>query len=240
MGPRHIGRMPERASGHGESVLIVEDDEYLASVLSRILANEGFKVLTAADGESGLAKALDAHPDLVILDVGLPRRDGVDLTRTLRARGFVAPMLMLTARAAVSDRVSGLDAGADDYLPKPFEYSELLARVKALLRRASMTAASTQLRVRDLVLDPITRRVEKSGEALDLTQKEYALLEYLMRNEGRPVTRHQIATTVWKAAPDPETNVVDVYINYLRKKLRDARDSPLIRTVRGVGYMLKE
>jgi DNA-binding response OmpR family regulator len=240
MGPRHIGPMPDHAAERRESVLIVEDDEYLSSVLARILVNEGFRVVTAPDGESGLAKALDAQPDLVILDVGLPRRDGVALTRTLRARGFTAPMLMLTARAAVSDRVSGLDAGADDYLPKPFEYSELLARVKALLRRATLAAASTQLRVRDLVLDPITRQVEKGGQPVELTQKEYALLEYLMRNEGRPVTRQQIATAVWKAAPEPETNVVDVYINYLRRKLGDSRDDPLVRTVRGVGYMIKE
>lgn len=232
--------MSEKESERGESVLIVEDDEYLSSVLSRILANEGFRVLTAPDGETGLAKALDAQPDLVILDVGLPRRDGVDLTRTLRARGFGAPMLMLTARAAVSDRVSGLDAGADDYLPKPFEYSELLARVKALLRRATMTAASTQLKVRDITLDPITRKVERGGKEIDLTQKEYALLEYLMRNEGRPITRQQIATIVWKAAPEPETNVVDVYINYLRKKLKDSRENPLLHTVRGVGYMMKD
>jgi DNA-binding response OmpR family regulator len=221
-------------------VLIVEDDEYLSSVLSRILANEGFRVSAAPDGDTGLEKALDTKPDLIILDVGLPRRDGVNLARTLRARGFTAPMLMLTARAAVADRVSGLDAGADDYLPKPFEYSELLARVKALLRRASMTAASTQLRVRDLVLDPITRQVRRHGSPVDLTQKEYALLEYLMRNEGRPVTRQQIASTVWKTGPEPETNVVDVYINYLRKKLHDTRENPLVHTVRGVGYMIKE
>jgi DNA-binding response OmpR family regulator len=221
------------------SVLIIEDDEYLLSVLSRILSNEGFHVATASDGESGLAKALDVQPDLVILDVGLPVRDGMDLTRILRARGFGAPMLMLTARAAVSDRVSGLDAGADDYLAKPFEYSELLARVKALLRRASMTVASTHLRARDLVLDPITRRVERDGKEIELTQKEYALLEYLMRNAGRPVTRQQISQTVWKTGPEPETNVVDVYVNYLRKKLGDERGDPLLRTVRGVGYMIE-
>lgn len=232
--------MTESSQHPREVVLIIEDDEYLASVLSRILANEGFEVLTAPDGETGLSKALDSQPDLVILDVGLPRRDGVDLTRTLRARGFGAPMLMLTARAAVSDRVSGLDAGADDYLPKPFEYSELLARVKALLRRAAMAAASSQLRVRDITLDPMSRRVEKNGKPLELTQKEYALLEYLMRNEGRPVTRQQIARTVWKSTPEPETNVVDVYINYLRKKLGDTRDRQLVHTVRGVGYMIKD
>lgn len=232
--------MADRASAHGEFVLVVEDDEYLSSVLSRILANEGFRVLTANDGESGLEKALDARPDLVILDIGLPRRDGVELTRTLRARGFEAPMLMLTARSGVADRVSGLDAGADDYLPKPFEYSELLARVKALLRRASRSTASTQLKVRDVVVDTVTHSVERSGEALDLTQKEYALLEYLMRNEGRPVTRHQIHLTVWKTPPEPESNKVDVYINYLRKKLGDSRERPLVQTVRGVGYMIKE
>jgi DNA-binding response OmpR family regulator len=232
--------MVERPLSRGESVLIVEDDEYLSSVLSRILMNEGFRVMTAPDGESGLVKALDSEPDLVILDIGLPRRDGVELTRTLRARGFGAPMLMLTARAAVSDRVSGLDAGADDYLPKPFEYSELLARVKALLRRASMNAANTILRVRDIVLDPAARKVVKAGEPLELTHKEYALLEYLMRNEGRPVTRQQICTAVWKIEPEPETNVVDVYINYLRNKLGDTRENPLVVTVRGVGYMMRE
>jgi DNA-binding response OmpR family regulator len=232
--------MVERPPSRGESVLIVEDDEYLSSVLSRILMNQGFRVMTAPDGESGLVKALDSEPDLVILDIGLPRRDGVELTRTLRARGFGAPMLMLTARAAVSDRVSGLDAGADDYLPKPFEYSELLARVKALLRRASMNAANTILRVRDIVLDPAARKVVKAGEPLELTHKEYALLEYLMRNEGRPVTRQQICTAVWKIEPEPETNVVDVYINYLRNKLGDTRENPLVVTVRGVGYMMRE
>jgi DNA-binding response OmpR family regulator len=136
--------------------------------------------------------------------------------------------------------VSGLDAGADDYLPKPFEFPELLARVKALLRRATMTAASTMLRARDLQLDPISRRVERGGQEIELTQKEYALLEYLMRNAGHPVSRQQIAEYVWKQQVDPTTNVVDVYINYLRKKLDDDKTHPLIQTVRGSGYVLKE
>src|SRR5918911_3540642 len=162
-------------------VLVVEDDRDLLSVLQRILTNEGYKVRSAFDGEAGLAAALDYSPDLLILDVGLPVRSGVEVARELRARGFRAPMLMLTARSSVSDRVSGLDAGADDYLPKPFEFPELVARVKALLRRATMTAASTVLRARDVTLDPIRRRVERGGVPIELTQKEFALLEYLLR-----------------------------------------------------------
>jgi DNA-binding response OmpR family regulator len=221
-------------------VLVVEDDRDLLSVLQRILTNEGYKVRSALDGEAGLSAALDYSPDLLILDVGLPVRNGVDVARELRARGFRAPMLMLTARSSVSDKVSGLDAGADDYLPKPFEYPELLARVKALLRRANITAESTIMRVRDLTLDPISRRVERAGREIELTQKEYALLEYLMRNAGRVVSRQMISEHVWKHQVDPLTNVVDVYINYLRKKLDDDKVRPLIHTVRGSGYVLKE
>ena len=221
-------------------LLVVEDDRDLLSVLQRILTNEGYKVRSAQDGEAGLIAALDYSPDLLILDVGLPVRNGVDVARELRARGFRAPMLMLTARGSVSDRVSGLDAGADDYLPKPFEYPELLARVKALLRRAIITAESTIMRVRDLTLDPISRRVERAGREIELTQKEYALLEYLMRNVGRVVSRQMISEHVWKHQVDPLTNVVDVYINYLRKKLDDDKVHPLIQTVRGSGYVLRE
>jgi DNA-binding response OmpR family regulator len=225
---------------HAETVvLVVEDDRDILSVVERILSNEGYVVRGARDAEAGLALALDLDPDLVIVDVGLPNRDGMELTRDLRARGFQAPMLMLTARSSVADRVTGLDAGADDYLPKPFEFQELLARVKALLRRATMAAGSATLRARDVALDPIRRRVEKAGVPIELTQKEFALLEYLLRNAGRPVTRQQIAEHVWKQQVDPGTNVVDVYINYLRKKLGDDREDPLIRTVRGVGYMIQ-
>jgi DNA-binding response OmpR family regulator len=220
-------------------VLVVEDDQDILSVVERILANEGYVVHGARDAEAGLALALDLDPDLIIVDVGLPSRDGVELTRDLRARGFHVPMLMLTARTSVADRVTGLDAGADDYLPKPFEFQELLARVKALLRRATMTAGSATLRARDVTLDPIRRHVERGGVPIELTQKEFALLEYLLRNAGRPVSRQQIAEHVWKQQVDPGTNVVDVYINYLRKKLGDDRDDPLIRTVRGVGYMVQ-
>ena len=223
----------------GAVVLLIEDDADILAVVERILAGEGYAVHAARDAEAGLTMALDLQPDLVIVDIGLPNRDGMDLTRDLRARGFQAPMLMLTARTSVADRVHGLDAGADDYLPKPFEFPELVARVKALLRRATMTAASTVLRARDVTLDPIRRRVERGGVPVELTQKEFALLEYLLRNAGRPVSRQQIAEHVWKQQVDPSTNVVDVYINYLRKKLGDDRDDPLIRTVRGVGYMIQ-
>lgn len=231
--------MTEHSDGT-PSVLVVEDDRDLLSVLQRILSGEGFKVRSAQDGEAGLLEALDHAPDLVILDIGLPRKNGVEVARELRARGFRAPMLMLTARTSVSDKVSGLDAGADDYLPKPFEFAELLARVKALLRRSSLTAESAVMRVRDLSLDPISRRVESGGKEIELTQKEYALLEYLMRNMGRTVSRQMISEHVWRQQVDPLTNVVDVYINYLRKKLEEDREHPLIHTVRGSGYVLRD
>jgi DNA-binding response OmpR family regulator len=149
-------------------------------------------------------------------------------------------MLMLTARGSVTDRVSGLDAGADDYLPKPFEHAELIARVKALLRRSQIATASARLTVRDLTVDPITRRVERGGKEIPLTQKEYLLLEYLVRNAGRTVSRDMIGEHVWKHRLDPLTNVVDVYINYLRKKLGETKGQPLIKTVRGVGYTVDE
>ena len=228
-------------SGNGTpTVLIVEDDRDLLSVLQRILKHEGYRVRSAADGETGLRDALDSEPDLVILDVGLPQMNGYEVARVLRQRGFLAPLLMLTARSSVSDRVSGLDAGADDYLPKPFEYPELLARVKALLRRAAITSENTTLKVRDVALDPLSRRVTRAGRQIELTQKEYALLEYLMRNANRTVTRQMIGEHVWKHQIDPLTNVVDVYINYLRKKLEDDKANPLIQTVRGAGYVLRD
>ncbi|HUO51846.1 MAG TPA: response regulator transcription factor [Gemmatimonadaceae bacterium] len=222
------------------AILVVEDDADLQSVLRRILETEGYKVLRAEDGESGIAAALDYRPALVILDVGLPRKDGREVARELRASGFDAPVLMLTARSSVGDKVTGLDAGADDYLPKPFEHAELIARVRALMRRGQMSAAGAKLRVRDVVLDPVTRRVERGGREIALTQKEYLLLEYLMRNAGQTVTREMIGKNVWKQELDPLTNVVDVYINYLRKKLDEKKSSPIIKTVRGAGYTVSE
>jgi len=222
------------------TVLVVEDRREVLEVLQRTLSDNGYSVLTADDGDSGLQMALDHRPDLVILDIGLPKRSGLHVARELRNRAFTAPVLMLTARDTVSDKVTGFDAGADDYLAKPFDYDELLARVKALLRRASIRAGETLMRVADLSLDPISREVTRSGRKLALTQKEYALLEYLMRHAGIPVTREQISEQVWKQPFDPTTNIVDVYINYLRKKLETDGGSPLVHTVRGVGYVLRE
>ncbi|MDB4909972.1 MAG: two component transcriptional regulator, winged helix family [Gemmatimonadetes bacterium] len=223
-----------------DSVLVVEDDPDLLAVLPRILSTAGYLVRTASDGEDGLNKVLDAAPAIAILDVGLPKLSGYELARELRSRGYQFPVLMLTARVTVDDKVSGLDAGADDYLAKPFEYAELLARVKALLRRSTITAGSSTMRVRDLSVDPVARRVERAGKVIELTQKEYALLEYLVRNAGRIVSRQMISEHVWKHDVDPLTNVVDVYINYLRKKLDEDKHNPLIQTVRGRGYLIKD
>lgn len=221
------------------TVLVVEDDPDLLTVLTRILTGEGYQLLTATDGESGVAEALARDPDLIILDVGLPVKDGVSVIRELRERGFQAPALMLTARGSLADRVTGLDAGADDYLPKPFELPELLARVKALLRRATINLDSSMLRVRDIVLDPIRRRVERDGREIDLSGREFSLLEYLMRNEGRVVSRQMIGEQAWHQPPEPSTNVVDVYIAYLRKKLGHSARNPIIETVRKTGYMMR-
>ena len=227
------------ASNESPTLLVVEDDPDLQAVLTRILTGEGYQVVSASDGEAALAEALSREPDLMILDVGLPVKDGVEVVRELRDRGFRAPTLMLTARSSLEDRVNGLDAGADDYLPKPFELPELLARVKALLRRATINVDSTLLRARDIVLDPIRRRVERDGQEVDLSRKEFALLEYLMRNEGHVVSRQMIGEQVWRQSLDPLTNIVDVYITYLRKKLGHDRSDPLIQTVRKSGYVLK-
>jgi len=223
-----------------DTVLVVEDDADLLAVLPRILSGAGYSVRTATDGEDGLNKVLDNPPALAILDVGLPKLSGYELAREFRSRGYQFPVLMLTARVTVDDKVSGLDAGADDYLAKPFEYPELLARVKALLRRSTITAGSSTMRVRDLSVDPVARRVERAGKVIELTQKEYALLEYLVRNAGRIVSRQMISEHVWKHDVDPLTNVVDVYINYLRKKLDEDKHNPLIQTVRGRGYLIKD
>ena len=225
--------------GSPATILVVEDRKEVLDVLQRTLADNGYEVLTATDGDAGLQIALDRRPDLVLLDIGLPKLNGLSVARELRNRAFTAPVLMLTARDTVSDKVTGFDAGADDYLAKPFDNDELLARIRALLRRASIRAGETVMRVADLALDPISREVTRGGRTIALTQKEYALLEYLMRHAGLPVTRDQISENVWKQPFDPSTNIVDVYINYLRKKLEGDDEVPLVHTVRGVGYVLK-
>jgi two-component system, OmpR family, response regulator MprA len=227
-------------SDSSPTILVVEDRPEVLEVIRRTLTSNGYTVETAVDGEEGLQKALDLQPALVILDVGLPRLDGLDVAKELRHRAFRAPVLMLTALDTVTDKVMGLDAGADDYLPKPFDYKELLARIKALLRRATLRADEVAMHAGDLTVDPLTRHVTRGGREITLTAKEYALLDYLMRNVGRPVSRDQISEQVWKQPFDPASNIVDVYVSYLRQKIDDpALGPPLVQTVRGKGYMMK-
>ena len=220
-------------------ILLVEDDRKVASFIRKGLAEEGYAVDTAADGETGLAMGLDRLHDLIILDVMLPAKPGFQVVRELRQAKVSTPILLLTARDAVEDKVQGLDVGADDYLTKPFAFAELLARVRALLRRGG-EGRPPALQVADLILDPATRTVRRGGEAIPLTNREFALLEYLMRNPGRVLTRTMIAEKVWDYSFDSETNVIDVYVNYLRKKIDAGRPSKLLHTVRGVGYVLRE
>jgi len=223
------------------TILIAEDNASLTSLLERILGDQGYEVRAARDGDAALAAALEHEPDLLILDIGLPRRDGVAVIRELRRRGVTVPTLMLTARSAISDRVTGLDAGADDYLTKPFDPDELVARVRALLRRSAAQRRPQRLCVADVVLDPMTREVYRGERKLGLTQREFSLLEFFMRNVGESLSREAIAREVWRhMSVDPEaTNVVDVYVAYLRKKLDGPGDEPLLHTVRGVGYVMR-
>lgn len=219
------------------SILIVEDRRELREVLRRSLGDSGFRISTACDGEEGLATALAVRPELVILDVGLPVRSGFELARELRERDFDAPILMLTAHAEVADRLRGFDAGADDYLAKPFNYDELLARVRALLRRSR--GSTSGFRVGDLSYDPLGRRISRAGSSLPLTQREFAILELFMRNPGRVLTRDEISRAVWQVPFDPENNIIDVYVSYLRAKLDAGGRPPLLHTVRGMGYVLE-
>lgn len=222
-----------------QTVLVIEDNPELREILDSILRSAGFEVITAADGHSGLNAAIDHQPELLILDVGLPGRSGLHVAADLRARGFRAPVLMLTARDTVPDKVLGLNAGADDYLAKPFDQAELVARVRALLRRATIRAEDSLIRVADLTIDLMTREASRGGRRLALTRTQYGVLEYLARNAGRPVTRDMIIEHVWRVrSAEPSPTIVDVYVNYLRDKI-DAGSTPkLIHTIRGVGYML--
>jgi len=219
-------------------LLVVEDEKKVASFIKKGLEEEGYVVDLAADGESGLRMALDQVHDLIVLDLHLPKKNGLRVLQELRAEKVNTPVLLLTVRAAIEDKVLGLDAGADDYLTKPFAFQELQARVRALLRRRA-EAEATVLRVGDLTLDPARRLVFRGEEKIDLTLKEFTLLEYFMRNSGRVLTRTMIAERVWGYDFDPMTNVIDVYVNYLRKKIDAAQERKLIHTVRGVGYVLK-
>jgi heavy metal response regulator len=219
-------------------VLVVEDEKKVASFIKRGLEEEGYAVDVAADGEEGLAMALSRVHDLIILDIRLPKMDGLRVLEALRQDGVAAPVLLLTVRATIEDKVLGLDAGADDYLTKPFAFQELVARVRALLRRR-MEAEPTVLRIGDVMLDPARRTVTRGGEKIDLTPREFALLDYFMRNPGRVLTRTMITEHVWDYSFDTSTNVIDVYVNYLRRKIDAGREPKLLHTVRGVGYVLK-
>ncbi len=219
-------------------LLVVEDERKVASFIRKGLEEEGYAVDVAPDGRTGLQMALDGVHDLIILDLQLPKLDGISLLAQLRKSGVSTPVLLLTVRAAIEDKVLGLDSGADDYLTKPFAFQELVARIRALLRRQAATP-ETVLQVADLELDPSRRTVFRGGKRIDLTTKEFALLDYFMRNPGRVLTRTMIADRVWDYDFDSTTNVIDVYVNYLRKKIDSGREESLIRTVRGVGYMLR-
>jgi len=219
-------------------ILVVEDDRKVASFIRKGLEEEGHTVDVAPDGEAALTRALDAPPDLLLLDVMLPKRDGFSVLKALRADGMKAPVLMLTARDAVSDRVAGLDSGADDYLTKPFAFEELLARVRALLRRGG-DRASAVLRVGDLTLNPDTHEVSRSDRPIELTQREFELLEYLMRNERLVISRQKLLDEVWGYDPFSITNTIEVFVSNLRRKLEADGEPRLLHTVRGAGYVLR-
>ncbi|HYV17207.1 MAG TPA: response regulator transcription factor [Conexibacter sp.] len=218
-------------------VLVVEDDDEIAQALQRSLRLEGYEVRLAGDGVSALDDAHAFLPDLVILDLGLPRLDGIDVARSLRERDDV-PILMLTARDAVEARVDGLDAGADDYLVKPFERQELLARLRALLRRRP-PRGSAPLVVGDLQLNPDTHEVERGARQLELTQREFELLEYLMRNERIVISRQRLLDEVWGYDPFSTTNTIEVFVSNLRRKLEAGGEPRLLHTIRGAGYVLR-
>jgi two-component system, OmpR family, copper resistance phosphate regulon response regulator CusR len=220
-------------------ILIAEDDEALAKFVRQGLEGEHYAVDVFADGEQARAAATEHEYDVVVLDLNLPKLDGVSVLRHLRLKKPSMPVLVLTQRTRVEDRVQCLDTGADDYLAKPFSFTELSARIRALVRRSHLPSESV-LVVADLKLDRVAHLVERAGKRIELTTKEFALLEYLMRNAGRRVTRAMIIEHVWNLTFDTTTNVVDVYINYLRRKIDDGHPAKLIRTVRGVGYELTE
>ena len=228
--PRHLEAM---------RILVVEDERKVASFIRQGLAEEGYAVDVATDGAEALDLALGGTPyDLIVLDVMLPKRDGFAVLRALREHRMVAPVLLLTARDSVPDKVTGLDLGADDYLTKPFAFNEFLARVRALLRRRA-GQRNPVLQLSDLRLDPATRLVTRGGRTISLTAREYALLEYFLRNAGRVLTRPMLAEHVWGIDFDAESNVIDVYVGYLRRKIDLPGEVRLLHTTRGAGYVLR-
>jgi DNA-binding response OmpR family regulator len=220
-------------------VLLAEDESKVASFISQGLSEAGYVTEVVGTAEEALERILEAEPpDLLLLDVGLPGKDGFEVLREIRARNQALPIIMLTARADVASRVKGLDLGADDYLPKPFDFDELLARVRAQLRHARQPA-SAELQAGDLTLDLKSRRVSRGGRGIDLTSREFSLLEFLLRHEGQVLSRAQMLNAVWGYDFDPQSNVVDVYVGYLRSKLDLPDDESAIETVRGGGYRLR-
>src|SRR5690242_13234230 len=218
-------------------ILVVEDDKKIASFVVNGMKQSGFAVDHAADGEDALFRAQTIAYDAAVVDLMLPKLDGLGLIQQLRSRGTRTPILILSAKASVDDRVRGLQAGGDDYLTKPFAFSELLARVQALIRRATQTPEPTRLVVGDLSLDLLSREVQRDGEKIELQPREFALLEYLMRHANRPVTKTMILEHIFDYSFDPQTNVVDVLVHRLRGKVD--KDKAMIHTIRGVGYVLR-
>jgi len=224
----------------GRKILLVEDDRETADYLTKGLGQEGHGVEVAANGQDGLFRATDGTFDLIILDRMLPILDGISVLKALRAANIATPVLVLSALASVGDRIEGLESGYDDYLVKPFSFAELLARVNALLRRreSRVDPADHRIAVGDLEIDPLSRIVRRAGKKIELKPREYLLLEYFARNEGRVVTRTMLLEQVWDYHFDPGTNVIDVHVSRLRRKLEDGFEKPLPHTVRGAGYML--
>ncbi|PLX88809.1 MAG: DNA-binding response regulator [Desulfuromonas sp.] len=220
-------------------ILVVEDEKKVADFIKRGLEEEEFEVDIASDGEEGVSMGENVTYDLILMDIMLPKKDGLSAIREIRDKQITTPILCLTAKDTVDDIVAGLDVGSDDYLTKPFAFAELVARVKALIRRGSQDRGA-ELSFADLRLDPVAHRVWRSDKEIDLTSKEYALLEYFIRNANLVLTRNMIAEHVWDYTFDSFTNIIDVYVNYLRKKVDKNFDKKLIHTVRGVGYVLKE
>ena len=218
-------------------ILVVEDDKKIASFVVNGLKQSGYAVDHSPEGENGLIMAQSIAYDAAVVDIMLPKLDGLSLIQQLRAKAIRIPVLILSAKASVDDRVKGLQAGGDDYLTKPFAFSELLARIQALIRRASQAAEPTRLIVGDLTLDLLTREVERSGEHIELQPREFALLEYLMRNPNRTVTKTMILEHIFDYSFDPQTNVVDVLVHRLRGKVD--KDRAMLHTIRGVGYVLR-
>jgi len=219
--------------------LLVEDDDTIAGFVERGLREAGFAVDRFSDGDSGLDAAVTTPYDVAVVDLMLPKRDGLSLIEELRRRSISTPVLILSAKRSVDDRVKGLQAGGDDYLTKPFAFAELLARVQALVRRASRTPEPTTLKVDDLMLDLLSRRVARGEAVIDLRPREFALLEYLMRNAGKVISKTMILSHVWDYSFDPQTNIVDVLVSRLREKIDRRFEKKLLHTVRGVGYVIR-